>query len=57
MPAGHHEQRGLVQLRNELVAWLQHPGGDLPDPISHGSACSSCGLLEVGLCFYELCKV
>ena len=44
---GHHEQRGLIQLRNELVAWIRNPGGELPEPISHKSACSSCGLLDV----------
>ena len=47
VPAGHHEQRGLVQLRNELVSWLLNPGPELPEPISHEGACRSCGLLEV----------
>ena len=47
VPAGHHEQRGLVQLRNELVSWLHNPGPELPEPVSHEGACRSCGLLEV----------
>ena len=47
VPAGHHQQRGLVQLRNELVSWIHNPGDELPDPISHQSACQSCGLLDV----------
>ena len=47
VPAGHHEQRGLVQLRNELVSWLHNPGPELPEPISHEGACRSCGLIEV----------
>ena len=47
VPAGHHEQRGLVQLRNELVSWMHNTGGEIPDPISHQSACQSCGLLDV----------
>ena len=37
--AGRNEQRGLVQLRNELVSWLRGKAG-LPEPISHSSACS-----------------
>ena len=32
-------QRGLVQLRKELVSWLRGKAG-LPEPISHSSACS-----------------
>ena len=39
-------QRGLVQLRNELVSWLRGKAG-LPEPISHSSACSKCGYLGV----------
>ena len=44
--AGRNEQRGLVQLRNELVSWLRGKAG-LPEPISHSSACSKCGYLGV----------
>jgi len=47
VPAGLHEQRGLIQLRNELVAWLKSSDKALPDPISHEKACKSCGLLDV----------
>ena len=54
VPAGHHEQRGLVQLRNELVSWLHNPGPELPEPISHEGACQSCGLLEVCTSYQRL---
>ena len=46
--AGRNEQRGLVQLRNELAGWLRGRGDGLPEPLSHRSACSGCGYL--GIC-------
>ena len=42
--AGYQERKGLLQLRNQLVAWLGET--DLPEPVSHPS-CQSCGLLTV----------
>merc|ERR1719369_1329407 len=56
VPAGIHEQRGLVQLRNELVAWLKHPGSELPEPVSHEKACKSCGLLGICSTYQEVQK-
>jgi hypothetical protein len=59
--AGHNEQRGLIQLRNQLVAYLgqrvslqqQQEGeeGDrvteflLPEPINFETACARCDYL------------
>ena len=56
--AGHNEQRGLVQLRNQLVAYLAQrvsllkgEEGEgvteflLPEPINFESACSKCDYL------------
>ena len=42
--AGHQERRALLQLRNQLVAWLGE--SELPEPVSHPS-CQTCGLLTV----------
>ena len=44
VPAGEQETRGLLQLRNQLVAWLAQ--SQLPEPVSHPS-CQTCGLLTV----------
>ena len=44
VPAGQQETRGLLQLRNQLVCWLEE--SQLPEPVSHPS-CQSCGLLTV----------
>jgi hypothetical protein len=57
--AGHNEQRGLIQLRNQLVAYLSQrvnllkEGEEegrveefhLPEPINFESACAKCDYL------------
>jgi len=63
VPAGRHETRGLVQLRNELVAYLSQDivvddegvvsQIKLPEPISFQNACVKCAFLDV-CSFYQV---
>jgi hypothetical protein len=67
--AGHNEQRGLIQLRNQLVAYLgqrvslqqQEEGEEadkvtefhLPEPINFETACARCDYLGKEECLCE----
>ena len=60
--SGIPEQRGLVQLRNELVCHLKRSNDVadiesmpvLPEPISMRRACEQCGLLPVCATYHKV---
>ena len=52
--AGHQERKGLLQLRNQLVAWLGE--SELPEPVSHPS-CQTCGLLTVCSSYQQVADI